>query len=422
MHKVHPPRFLLRRLRLPAVLLMTVALAFSAGIFVGAGTRSAQAQDTPPEFAVFWEVWDHVVNDFVDRDKVNFSAMTYGAIRGMLATLDDENHTSFFNPEEARQQADALGGSFEGIGAYVSQEDGVFRVVAPIHGSPAESAGILAGDVVLAVNGEDVSGQEEWEIISKIRGPAGTIVTLTVLHPGAEEPVDITIERGVVEEDSVIWTAVPGTKLAYLQLTQFAEDSDTELRAALEQITNHEPAFDGLMLDLRNNPGGYLGVATQIASEFLPAGQVILYERNAQGDLQSHVSSGSGLAREIPLIVLVNPGTASAGEILAGALQQNSRAKVVGETTLGTGTVLRPYDLSDGSMLRLGTTNWLTPDQELLKDVGVTPDAMVRLDPEIPMLDSYGLEEMSAADMAKITDPQFKSALLLLRLQLVNSR
>lgn len=413
-----------RRLVSALLVAAAIVLAFGAGLSLGMDTRSAraQAQEQPAEFGVFWEVWNHVVNDFVDREKVDFEKMTYGAIRGMLATLDDENHTSFFTPEEAVQQAEALDGSFEGIGAYVALEEGVFRIIAPIHGSPAEAAGILAGDIVLAVNGESIAGQEEWETISKIRGPAGTTVTITVLHPGSEEPVEITIQRGVVEQESVIWTPLPGTSLAYLQLTQFGEGSDRDMRAALEEIAAHQPAFDGLLLDLRNNPGGYLEVAINIASEFLQEGEVILYERDAQAELTSHLARGNGRAQSIPMVVLVNPGTASAGEILAGALQQNGRAIVVGEATLGTGTVLRPYNLSDGSMLRLGTTNWLTPNQELLKDVGVTPNAVVRLDPETPMLDSYALAEMTAADMANITDTQFKSALLLLRLQLMKAR
>ncbi|MGL4650886.1 MAG: S41 family peptidase, partial [Caldilineaceae bacterium] len=167
------------------VLLMVTAAAviFTAGLFAGAGATAVRAEDRP-SFAVFWEVWDLVVENFVDREQIDYTEMTYGAIRGMLATLDDENHTGFFSPTEAEQQATDLQGEFEGIGAYVDQsDDGVFRIVAPINGSPAEAAGILAGDVVLAVDGVDITGLEEWEVISKIRGPAGSAVTLTVLHP-----------------------------------------------------------------------------------------------------------------------------------------------------------------------------------------------------------------------------------------------
>ena len=396
--------------------------AFVVGVAAGGFVRPVRAADAPEGFNVFWEVWNHVADDFVDRDKVDYTLMTYGAIRGMLATLGDENHTTFFTPEEAKQQESSLEGSFEGIGAYVGSEEGVFRIIAPLHGSPAATAGLLAGDVVRKVNGEDIGGMEEWQIISKIRGPAGTSVTLTVLHPEATEPVDVVIQRGTINIDSVLWAPIPGSDLAYLQIGQFAENTDKELVKALEEINAHSPAFKGLVLDLRNNPGGYLHQAINVASQFLPQGSVVLYERNAKGNLDKHVAKAGGLALDIPMIAMINEGTASAGEILAGALQQNGRSRLVGQNTLGTGTVLRPYDLSDGSVLRLGVTNWLTPNEELLKDKGVTPDTEVKLDPETPMLDSFDLEKMTADDMKAITDTQFKSALLQLKLQLMQPK
>lgn len=399
--------------------------AFVVGVAAGGFVRPVRAADSPTgadHFDVFWEVWNYVSDDFVDRDKVDFTQMTYGAIRGMLATLGDENHTTFFTPEEAEQQASSLEGTFEGIGAYVGTEDGVFRIIAPIHGSPAEAAGLLAGDIVHKVDGEEIAGMEEWQVISKIRGPAGTTVLLTVLHPEAEAPVDVEIQRGTINVDSVLWAPIPGTDLAYLQISQFAENTDTELIKALEEINAHSPAFTGLVLDLRNNPGGYLHQAVNVASQFLPEDSVILYERNAQGDLDKHVAKSGGLALDIPMITMINEGTASAGEILAGALQQNGRSRLVGQTTLGTGTVLRPYELSDGSVLRLGVTNWLTPNEELLKDKGVTPDSEVKLDPETPMLDSFDLEKMTAEEMKSIEDTQFKAALLQLKLQLMQNK
>jgi carboxyl-terminal processing protease len=409
----------LTRLALVSLVLLGLAGVFSFGMVVGAAP--ARASEEPGEFDVFWQAWNLVVENFVDRDKVDFKAMTYGAIRGMLETLDDNNHTSFFTPEEAEQQESALEGSFEGIGAYVGMENDVFRIIAPIHGSPAEAAGVLAGDIVFKVDNVEIAGLEEWEVISRIRGPAGTSVTLNVLHPESEEPVDITVERGKIEQESVLWSAIPGTEIAYLQISQFAEDTDKELKAALEAINASETPFQGILLDLRNNPGGYLHQAIYTGSQFLPEDSVILLERDAQGETVTHVSQGDGLAREIPMVVMVNPGTASAGEIVAGALQQNDRAILVGETTLGTGTVLRPYTLSDGSVLRLGVTNWLTPDEELLKDKGVVPDSAVKLDPKIPMLDTFGLDEMRTEGITEIEDTQFKSALLQLRLQLLNA-
>ncbi len=411
----------IKRALLPVLLVVGLLVAFGAGLLTGIGAQPVRAQDAPSEFGVFWEAWNYVVDDFVDREEVDFTEMTYGAIRGMLATLGDDNHTVFFTPDEAEQQASALEGEFEGIGAYVGMEDGQFRILAPIHGSPAEAAGLVAGDIVLMVDGEEIGGKEEWEIISMIRGPAGSDVTLLILHPDADEPEEITITRGRIQTESVVWTAVPGTEIAYLQIAQFAADTDVELIKALEEINAHEPAFQGILLDLRNNPGGYLHIAQSVISQFVPEGEVILYERDAEGTLTEYLSRGEGLAREIPLIALINPGTASAGEIMAGALQQNGRARLVGETTLGTGTVLRPYQLSDGSVLRLGVTNWLTPDQSLLKDEGVSPDVPITLQSAIAPLDSFALEEMTAEDLKSIEDPQFKSALFLLRLQVRNA-
>lgn len=400
------------------VLIFAMVASYGAGIFTGTGVSVVRAADEPTEFGVFWEAWDAVVDAFVDRDKVDFKEMTYGAIRGMLATLDDENHTMFFTPEEAAQEASSMEGSFEGIGAYVEQEDGIFRIVTPMHGSPAEEAGIVAGDVVLKVDGEDISGLPEWEVISKIRGPAGSKVVLTIQHPNEEETVDIEVTRGNIEIDSVLWAPIPGTSLVYLQITQFADDTADEVKSALEDIRAHRPAFKGMVLDLRNNPGGYVHILEQVSSQFLPEDTVIMYERDADGNLETHTTSGDGLATEIPIVALINPGTASAGEILAAALQQNDRAELVGETTTGTGTVLRPYYFSDGSMLRLGVTNWLTPDQSLLKDKGVTPDHEVTIDAEIPMVDAYALEEMDSAGVKASEDPQFKAALDLLKSKL----
>jgi carboxyl-terminal processing protease len=357
-----PP--ILRRFLVLAVFVFSISGAFTVGTVTGMTVRPASAADEPSGFGVFWEVWDLVNRHFVDQDLIDPTKMTYGAINGMLATLGDENHTVFFSPEEAEQQASSLEGSFEGIGAFVGQEEGQFRIIAPIHGSPAEAAGILAGDVVLKVDGEDITGLPEWEIISRIRGPADTQVTLTVLHPEETEPVDITVTRGTIEIDSVTWQRIPDTDFAYLQISQFAADTGNELQAALREIqaeADNGAPVAGILLDLRNNPGGYLAQALRVNSQFLERGTVILHERDAEGQLRTYKSVGSGLARTIPIIVMINEGTASAGEITAGALQENGRARLVGETTTGTGTVLQPFTLSDGSVLRLGVTNWLTP-------------------------------------------------------------
>lgn len=410
--------FQLKRALIVLLLLVALLTAFLAGAVTGFAARPALAAERPTQFEVFWEVWDLVERYFVDRDKIDPQQMTYGAIQGMLATLGDQNHTAFFSPQEAQQQQSALDGSFEGIGAYVESTEAGFRIIAPIHGSPAEEAGILAGDIILRVDGEDITGLPEWEVISRIRGPAGTTVILTVLHPNAEEPVDIAIVRRKIDIASVTWARIPNTNFIYLQISQFAADTGDELRAALEAIQAEHSTVEGILLDLRNNPGGYLQEALRVNSQFLEAGKVILHERDASQQLRTYRSVGRGLAREYPMVVLINEGTASAGEITAGALKENERARLVGQTTLGTGTVLQPFTLSDGSVLRLGVTHWLTPDRNLIKGQGVTPHVVVKQDPATPMVDALRLQEADTiTEVLAQGDKQFNMGLLQLRFQ-----
>jgi carboxyl-terminal processing protease len=333
----------------------------------------------------------------------------------MLAALGDENHTVFFSPEEAQRQANALEGSFEGIGAYVNQEEGQFVIVAAMRGSPAEAAGILAGDIVLAVNGQEITGMEQWEVISLIRGPAGTEVMLTILHPEAETPEEITVERGQINIESVLWARIPGTALAYIQLTQFSSDTSRELRNALTAIkrdTNGDP-ITGIMIDLRNNPGGYLQEALRVADQFLPVGDIVLHEQDADGNVTTYrVEARTGQARDLSLVVLINQGSASAAEIVAGALQENGRAKLIGAPTVGTGTVLRPFTLSDGSVMRLGVTNWLTPNYALIKGEGIQPDIPIEQEATVQLIDALGLQELDETEMRLHPDRQFQAALL----------
>jgi carboxyl-terminal processing protease len=421
----HMQRNHIKRSVATATTVLLMFACFAAGNVTGYLAKSAQAQETTPaEFGIFWETWELVERYFVDQDRVDYLAMTYGAIQGMLNSLGDEGHTVFFSPEVARQQENALSGTFEGIGAYVSQEEGQFVIVAPILGSPAEKAGILAGDIVLAVDGVEVTGMAEWEVISLIRGPAGTSVTLTVLHPDAAVTEEIEIVRGQIEIASVVWAHIPGTNLAQLQITQFASNTGREvqdaLRAILDEAENGAPV-DGIILDLRNNPGGYLQEALRVGNQFLPEGGVILHERDANEQITTYRSQGRSLGREIPLVVLINGGSASAAEIIAGSLQENGRARLIGEPTAGTGTVLRPFQLSDGSVVRLGVTNWLTPDYQLIKGEGVQPNVHVEQAASVNMVSPFMLEDLSADEISLHEDRQFQTALLMLRMQLTSA-
>ncbi|MGB5052519.1 MAG: S41 family peptidase, partial [Caldilineaceae bacterium] len=385
------------------------------GSFVLGGMNSStlSAAENPAEFKVFWEAWDLVVAHFVDQDKVDFTAMTYGAIEGMLAVLGDEGHTTFLPPEALAQHESSLEGEFEGIGAYVSLENGEITIVSPIDGSPAEKAGVLPGDVIVAVNGENVEGRSLNEVIGLIRGPADSEVVLLLRHAKTSELSEVAIVRGRIELESVNWTMIPGTDLAYVQITQFAAKTGQELEDALKEIeqqTQSGQPVTGLVLDLRNNPGGYLREAISVGSQFLPRGEIILQEKDASGSVDSFRSRGWGYGRELPVVVLINEGTASAGEIIAGALKENERATLVGETTFGTGTVLNQFNLSDGSAILLGVTNWLTPKGNLIKGQGIAPDVTVELPVGVVQLNARRLSEVEPGALSGIEDRQLREA------------
>jgi carboxyl-terminal processing protease len=403
-----------RHVQRAAAVLLVLTLMLGSFVAGGISVPSTGAAENPSEFKVFWEAWDLVIANFVDQDKVDFKTMTYGAIEGMLSTLDDDGHTTFLSPEALEQHESSLEGEFEGIGAYVSLEEGEITIVAPIDGSPAEKVGILPGDVILAVDGENVEGRTLNQVIGLIRGVAGSPVVLTIRHADADEPVEITIIRGRIELESVNWTMIPGTDLAYVQITQFAANTGQDLETALREIDssqfNGQPV-KGIVLDLRNNPGGFLREAIKVGSQFLPKGQIILQEKDARGKVESYESRGRGYGREWPIVALINAGTASAGEITAGALQENGRAILIGETTFGTGTVLNQFNLSDGSAILLGVTNWLTPKGNLIKGQGIAPDLAVELPDGTQQLNARRLAEVEAEALSEIEDTQLLEAI-----------
>ncbi len=368
------------------------------------------AEQRPSQFIVFWEAWDYVVAHFVDRERVDFTAMTYGAIEGMLASLGDKGHTTFLSPDAVKLHQTSLEGSFEGIGAYVSMEEGEVLIVAPIDGSPAEQAGILAGDVILEVDGEPVDGKSLDQVIFLVRGPADSEVVLTVRRPEVQEPLQVLITRAQIEVPSVSWSPIPNTDISYIQISQFTASVDRELESALREISGAQ-SNQGIILDLRNNPGGFLQQAIQANSQFLPKGDLILIETDANQNQTVHRSRGLGYARELPLVVLINKGTASAGEITAGALKENKRALLIGETTYGTGTVLNQFGLSDGSAILLGVTNWLTPDGNLIKGQGVTPDLEVTQPASSKHVSVELLKNLTYEQVSTIEDDQFLKAL-----------
>ncbi|HRW11151.1 MAG TPA: S41 family peptidase [Caldilineaceae bacterium] len=399
--------------------IVALVLAFGVGGVVGAfAMLTLRADDSPTDFGVFWQAWNTINENFIDREVLASKDLTYGAINGLVQALGDEGHTAFLTPEELETQQRSIAGSFSGIGAQLGVEDGLPIIVAPFDGSPAAQSGVKAGDIILSVNGEDITGLSISAIAEKIRGPEGTEVTLTLFRPASEESLEITIVRGEINIPAVDWTMIPDTEIGLLRLTRFSANAQEEVVAALNAM--QENGAQGVIVDLRNNPGGLLTQAVAVTSQFLTEGTV-LQQENAQGErLQFPVEEG-GVAPDIPLVVLTNPGTASSSEIFAGAIQDHERGIVIGETTFGTGTVLQTYELSDGSALLLGTSQWLTASGRLIRKQGIAPDIVVALGPEGEMLSPNIVEEMTASEIAASGDPQLLAALAELGVEWANA-
>lgn len=411
----------LLRVQLPAwlvTLLMstTLVLGFGTGFIVSdALTPATNCPESPEiceDFGVFWQVWDLARENFVDPEAADPQRMTEGAISGMLDTLGDQGHTRFLSAEAARRWQESLSGEFEGIGAFLNvREDGRAVVVRPIEGSPAEQAGILAGDIILEVDGESTEGMTVEEVAARVRGPRGTTVTLTVLHPGESVPVEIPIERNRIEIPSVTWRMLPGD-VAFIQLNRFAQRSADEMERAL--VEAQEQGARTLVLDLRNNPGGLLNEAIGIASLFLPEGTPVLIEEDRSDNRKISRTRGGGVALDLPMVVLINDNSASSAEILSGALQDAGRATVLGVPTTGTGTVLTTYNLEDGARLLLGTSQWLTPDGRLIRETGIVPDIEIALPPETQPLSPIDAAGLSAEELRRSEDVQLAEALEIL--------
>jgi len=335
------------------------------------------SEEEAEAFDLFWEVW-HILEEQYYGDLPDEKGMTYGAIQGVLETLDDE-YTAFSDPEVARILREDMSGSFEGIGAFVRmREDGRLMIVAPMEGQPAEAAGLRAGDVVLEADGLSLEGMNIYEAIQHIRGPEGTVVRLKVLREGVAEPFIVEVERAEIPMPTVE-AEIRDDGLAYVRLYDFNSQANARLKEALEEVLDQGPR--GLIFDLRNNPGGFLNEAVDVASQFIAEG-TILVERFSDSTEQVYEAGPGGLALEVPMVVLVNAGSASASEIVAGALQDTGRATLIGETTFGKGSVQLVHSLRDGSELRVTIARWFTPDDRLIHGQGLEPDIVVEMTPE----------------------------------------
>jgi carboxyl-terminal processing protease len=310
-----------------------------------------------------------------------------------------------------RLEREQLQGSFEGIGAYLEIRDGRVTIVSPIDGSPAQAAGIEPGEVIQKIDGEETAGLTLDQCVARIRGPAGTQVTLTILNPETQDSREITLTRARIEEVKVSWVRLPGTDTALLRVVSFSDGVTEDLQAALGEIRRQ--GLGTVVMDLRNNPGGLLAEAIGVASQFLDSGNVLL-RRDSKGEVTAIPVLGGGAAVDLGLVVLINQGSASAAEIVSGALQDAKRALLVGETTFGTGTVLSTLPLTDGSALMLATQEWLTPSARVIWHRGIEPDVPVEPAQSGTILTPDQAAEMTPEELEASGDTQLLEALRLL--------
>jgi carboxyl-terminal processing protease len=395
-------------------------LVFAAGLLVGwsgvfPNPLSRQPAGVRRTIIPFWEAWRLVEAHYVDREAVNPQNMTDGAIRGMLDALGDTGHTTFLTPEEVRRMGKDLEGKMEGIGVRLGQRQGRPTVVAVLPDTPAQKAGVKPGDVLLEADGNSLKDKSMIQIIELVSGKAGTRLMLTVSREGEAHPVTLTITRAEIDVPDVSWHMLQGRPVAHLAILSFGEKADRQLREAIDQA--RKAGARGLVLDVRANPGGLKEQAVTVTSEFLKDGNVFI-EQDAAGRQKPVPVKPDGVATDLPLVVLIDEGTASSAEIFAGAIQDHKRGKLVGTKTFGTGTVLQPFDLSDGSAILLAVSEWLTPDGRRIWHQGIMPDVPLPLPAGASIILPEESGRMTAEQLAKSDDKQLLEAIKVLGEQL----
>ena len=332
------------------------------------------------DFSVFWDTWKIIEEKYVDRP-TDYNKMVYGAISGLVDSLDDP-YSVFMDPEESKEFMEDMEGSFEGIGAEIGIRKNILTVIAPLEGMPAEKAGLKAGDKIIKIDGETTVDITLSEAVRKIRGEKGTEVILTIIRKEVEESKEIKIVRGLIDVKSVEWEMKKAgeTDLAYLKIRRFSEDTFQELNKAAGEILSS--SAKGIVLDLRNNPGGYLNVAVKVTSIFIDGKEVVVIEDFGNDKKKEYKSSGRAKLSHLPVAVLINQGSASASEILAGALRDIKKVKLVGEKTFGKGSVQELEKLKDESSVRLTVAKWLIPSGHCINEEGLKPDIEVEMTDE----------------------------------------
>ena len=359
---------------------------------VDANERSRLTEAAAPaNLDTFWEAWSFLNEHFYGQIPAN-NERIYGAIRGMVSTFDDQ-HTAFVDPVSAAVHSENISGSFEGIGASIRLDEAGRLIIAdPFRDRPAFQAGLLPDDVILEVDGQSVEGLSLYEAVLLIRGPAGSTVVLTIFREGQDDPLEVSVQRAEIEIE-VVEAELLADQVGYVRLTQFSKGAADKVTEAIESLS--QQGAESIIFDLRSNPGGLLSEAISVSSVFLKEGTVVVERLKEGEEKRFEVKSGYQAAAEMPLIVLVNGGSASASEIVAGAIQDYERGKIMGEQTYGKGSVQLPHTLSDNSQLRVTVAEWLTPQLRQIHGEGISPDVVV---------------EMSLEDFEQALDPQLDEA------------
>lgn len=354
-------------------------------------------QEKTIDFALFWKVWALLKDKYVDREKLDAYELFYGAIDGMLAATGDP-YTTFFDPKENREFQEDISGTFEGIGAEMGIKNDILTIIAPLEGTPAEKAGLRAGDKILKIDGKSTVNMPLEEAVGKIRGTKGTEVRLIIFRNGDEESREIAVRRDVILVKSVRFE-MKDNGIAYIRVNRFGDDTEKEFRTAVRQTLDKKAV--GLILDMRNNPGGFLETSIELASLMLPAGKIVVMEENADGVRKELKARGGDVLSGMRTVVLINEGSASASEILAGALKDNrDNVTLVGKKSFGKGSVQELIPVGSDTSVKITVARWLTPAGHQINDVGITPDVEVSLTRE---------------DVDNNRDPQLNRALEILR-------
>jgi len=368
--------------------------------------------DAPANFGLFWQALEVIRENFVGRDDVTEEQITYGAIRGLVEALGDTGHSIFLTPEAVQAERESLGGTVVGIGVLLGERDDRIVIVSVIDGGPADRAGIRAGDAIVEVDGQSVTGLAPEEVAPKVRGGAGTTVVVTVERPSTGERLEISIVREQLSFPAASWAMVPGTDIAHLRLVQFSSGAAAQLQAARDEAV--AAGATSFIFDLRSNPGGFVHEAVDTASLFLT--EEVVYIRELADDQRIPVPTNDTIpATDAPLVVLIDEGTASSAEIVSAALRSAGRAELVGDTTFGTGTVLLNFDLPDGSAIRLAVERWLTPDGELIFGRGIEPTIPLPLAVDEIPLDPNEVSQLAPGDIPNLPDSQLRRAIELLQ-------